>query len=277
MRQNQYLRIIKITTLVACISIFWGCGISPLADRSPNVNQPPLHYIERGTGEPVILVHGFSQTHEMWLDTPVFQRLNREYRVIAVDLLGHGNSNKPHEPSAYGRNLESTLIDLLDYLEIERAHFVGFSMGASVIGGLLESSPERVMTATMGSGLIATWDEGEEEFARWTLARGQSDERYPWEPENQDFSALAAVIRGVRDAVITDSEISEIQTPTLIVFGSVELSHMAESQKRRLNHLPEKIQTLIIEGADHDSTKAAVLSDEFSQAVVQLIAENPMK
>ena len=262
---------------LAVVSIVTACdAVKQHGIENPVRSDLRIHYVEHGRGEPVVLVHGFSQTHEAWLQTPLFDALARDYRVIAVDLRGHGNSDKPQDPASYGRNLETDLVDLLDRLEIDRAHFIGFSLGASVVGGLLVSNQERVQTATMGSGFFATWQEEEEDFARWTEERGRSGERYPWEPANQDFAALAAVIRGIRYASVSDAEIAAIQTPTLIAYGSIEIDSLPESRKRRLSGLPESIRTLIIEGADHDSPKAAILSDEFSRAVVDLIASHPI-
>lgn len=234
------------------------------------------HYVSHGTGEPVILLHGFSQTHDAWLQTPLYEDLVRDHKVIAVDLRGHGDSAKPHDPMDYGENLQSDLVGLLDQLSIDRAHFVGFSLGANVVGGLVVSYPDRVQTATMGSGYFTIWDEGEEDFAKLIENRVTSGERYPWEPENQDFRALAAVIRGAKYSSVTPEQISSISTPTVVVFGSIEVEHMSESQKQRLEDAPDAIRVLIVDGADHDSSKAAILSSEFSQAARQLIESNPV-
>ena len=241
--------------------------------RAPN----GIHYIVQGDGEPVVFVHGFSQTHEAWLDTPLFRSLAGEYMTVAVDLRGHGDSDKPHDPKSYGRNMEADLVDLLDHLDIDRAHFIGFSMGASVVGGLVVTNPERVQTAVLGSGFFTRWHEEEEEFAILTEARGQSDERYPWEPDNQDFAALAAVIRGARYATVTDEDIANIRTPTLIVFGSAELELMAEEQRIQLGGLPDSVRLLVVGGADHDSQDAAILSIEFTETAGDLIASNPTR
>ena len=194
--------------------------------------------------------------------------------MIAVDLRGHGDSDKPHDPTAYGPNLRSDLVMLLDHLNIDKAHFVGFSLGANVVGDVVVSSPERVQTATMGSGFFTTWDESEEDFAKLTEKRGASDQRYAWEPERQDFRALAAVIRGAKYSAVSPERFASISTPTLIVFGSVEVEHMPELQKQQLGSLPSSVKVMIVDGADHDSPKAAILSPEFTRAVRDLIASN---
>ncbi len=247
------------------------------ADTSTAAPGIAPHFVVHGTGEPVVLVHGFSQTHTAWLQTPLFRDLVRDYKIIAVDLRGHGDSAKPHEPEAYGSNLHSDLVELLDHLEIDTAHFVGFSLGANVVGDLVVARPERVRTATMGSGFFTTWHEEDEEFAELIERREASGERQPWEPENQDYRALAAVIRGAKYSSVTPTQIAAVTTPTLIVFGSVEVDHMTEIQKQRLASVPDSIEVLIVEGADHDSPDAAILSAEFSQAVRQLIASNSIR
>jgi len=235
-----------------------------------------MTFDQHGSGrQTLVFVHGFCCDASDWQQQ--MERLGAAYNVVAVDLRGHGNSKKPHHPRSYGRNMEQDIVYLLDRLEIARAHFIGFSLGASVIGGLLVSNPERVQTATLGSGYFTVWSEQEEDFARRTAQRSKTDERFPWEPENQDFQALAALIRGTEFAVIEDSEISSISTPALVSFGSLEMEAMEKSQRRRLNGRPSSIQLLVIEGADHDSENAAILSDEFTSSALELIMSNPIR
>ncbi len=254
---------------IAFLALLSGCVD---ANRE---SSPATHFVVAGSGEPVVLVHGFSQTHAAWLDTPLYEDLVQDHQVIAVDLRGHGDSIKPHDPQAYGKHLQADLVGLLDHLGIDKAHFIGFSLGASVVGDAVVSSPERVHTATMGSGFFTTWDEAEEGFAQLTERRATEGERHPWEPANQDYRALAAVIRGARHAEVSAAQIASITTPTLLVFGNIEVEHMTESQRERLDSLPQSITVMIIDGADHDSSKAAILSPQFTAAVRKLIAANP--
>ncbi len=267
------MQLIAFILGIVCIAQLHGCadtdhGLPELADAS----EIGTHYVVTGSGEPVVLVHGFAQTHAAWLETPLYADLIQDHKVIAVDLRGHGDSDKPHDPTAYGLYMQADLTDLLDHLGIDKAHFVGFSLGASVVGDLVVSNPERVRTATMGSGYFTTWDEAEEGFAEQIENRGHGDERHPWEPENQDYRALAAVVRGARCSVVSPDQISSISTPTLMVFGSIEIENMPEPHRDRLERLPSSVTVTIIEGADHDSSKAAILNPVFTQAVRNLIA-----
>lgn len=263
-----------ILNTVYSMSLLALIAISGCHTVSRNLSTSTINYEITGTGPPVVLVHGFTQTLAAWQTIPVYDDLKADHQLISVDLRGHGDSPKPHDPHRYGRFMAQDLIQVLDELGIEQAHFIGFSMGASVIGELLVSHPERVTTATLASGFFTHWDESEDEFAEFVIERGARDERFPWEPANQDFMALAAVIRGARYAEVSEEQISTITTPSLICYGSLELEDMSPMQRARLRSLPQSIQLLTIEGADHDSEHAAVLRQEFTLAARELIESN---
>lgn len=98
-------------------------------------------WIEAGEGEPLVLVHGVGMNRAVW--GPQIEYLARNYRVIAYDMLGHGDSPLPPEETRLqdlGRQLET----LLDELEIERIHLVGHSMGALVALDFALRQPDRV-------------------------------------------------------------------------------------------------------------------------------------
>jgi pimeloyl-ACP methyl ester carboxylesterase len=110
-----------------------------------------IHYVEEGRGEPVILIHGFTSSVErQWMNTGVFSALAKRYRVIAFDNRGHGKSGKPHDPKQYGREMGQDAIRLMDFLRIQRAHLVGYSMGSAIAAQLLALHPERLTTLTVG-------------------------------------------------------------------------------------------------------------------------------
>src|ERR1700757_3152466 len=82
----------------------------------------------RGT---VVLVHGFASNRtENWKRLGWYAALERGgYRVIALDLRGHGESAKPHEAEAYDRaELAADVVALMDEANLGRAHLMGYSM-----------------------------------------------------------------------------------------------------------------------------------------------------
>lgn len=84
----------------------------------------------RGQGDPVILLHGFIfSAQSNWIG--VFDALSQayHYRVVALDLRGHGESGKPHDAGRYGVEMINDVLSLMDDLKMERAHVIGYSLG----------------------------------------------------------------------------------------------------------------------------------------------------
>lgn len=102
-------------------------------------------YLDEGGGgagdEVIVLLHGIAGSSQTW--HPVIRPLSRRYRVVAPDLLGHGNSAKPR--SDYSLGALSVLVrDILDELGIERATIVGHSLGGGVAMQFVYQHPQYV-------------------------------------------------------------------------------------------------------------------------------------
>ena len=101
-----------------------------------------IHYMESGKGEPLILVHSAGQS--LYTFRRLFYKLAMYYRVIAVDLVGHGYSDRPDFfDYTIGDHAES-LARFMDSMGIESAHILGFSFGAGYALELAHKHPERV-------------------------------------------------------------------------------------------------------------------------------------
>src|SRR5207248_1151366 len=86
-------------------AVFSSAGLAQ-QDQSFDSNGVRIRYIESGSGEPILLIHGYTQSLDTnWVDTGVFAKLAKDHHVIAFDLRGHGKSGKPHDPAAYGREM----------------------------------------------------------------------------------------------------------------------------------------------------------------------------
>tara|TARA_B000000609_G_scaffold156918_1_gene150371 strand:+ start:156 stop:1025 length:870 start_codon:yes stop_codon:yes gene_type:complete len=103
-----------------------------------------IFFVEKGKGIPVVLLHGFPQTHSMWAEVaPLF---SDTYHVICPDLRGYGQSSKPEGYKNYTfRNMAKDVISILKYLNIEqKAHIIGHDRGARVAYRLAIDHPELV-------------------------------------------------------------------------------------------------------------------------------------
>ena len=105
-------------------------GAGRLRIRHVDTAAGGLSTIEAGTGDPVLMLHGLGATKASFL--PTLAALAPSHRVIAVDLPGHGDSDKPLRAAYDAPFFAGAIVALLDALELERAHVVGNSMGGRV-------------------------------------------------------------------------------------------------------------------------------------------------
>ncbi|MDJ0869799.1 MAG: 2-succinyl-6-hydroxy-2,4-cyclohexadiene-1-carboxylate synthase [Myxococcota bacterium] len=107
-----------------------------------------LHAELRGSGPPLVLLHGFTgSAHGM---AGVGAALADDFRTIAIDLVGHGRSDAPDDPAAYAMpRCVAQVCGVLDALGVERAHWLGYSMGGRVALSLCAARPERAASALL--------------------------------------------------------------------------------------------------------------------------------
>ena len=262
-------------------------------------NGVRIRYAEAGNGEPVLLIHGYTQSLDTnWMDTGVFQNLAKDHHVIAFDLRGHGKSGKPQDPAAYRREMGQDAIRVLDHLRIRRAHIVGYSLGAIITAKLLTTDANRFVTATLaGHAGYRNWKpeydrnaetyaaelEGDEPFRGLIVAMTPSDEPKRTEEDIRarskalsavnDLKALAAYNRaGTRELNSTDEEIAATNVPVLGVIGSLDggLRGM-----RQLQTILPSLKVVVIEGATHVGDRGAAKRPEFVEAIRQFIDAHP--
>ncbi len=114
-----------------------------------------------GVGTPVVLLHGFTGSARAW-SPQVLSALRLQHRVVALDFLGHGESEGPGY--APRMSMARTIADVglvLDRLGIESASVVGYSMGGRVALGLACESPERVTCLVLESASPGLANEGD--------------------------------------------------------------------------------------------------------------------
>ena len=115
--------------------------VAGVTHRFVDVPGIRMHVAEAGSGDPVLLLHGFPQ--HWWEWRKVIPGLAERHRVIAPDMRGAGWTDAP--PTGYTRNqLRDDVVALLDVLELERVNVISHDMGALVAFALCLDRPERV-------------------------------------------------------------------------------------------------------------------------------------
>jgi pimeloyl-ACP methyl ester carboxylesterase len=93
------------------------------------VNGTRIHYYIGGKGSPVVLLHGYAQTSQMW--TPIMPQLAKNHTVIVPDLRGAGDSGKP-ETGYDKKNMAVDIHDLVSSLKLDHVTVVGHDIGLMV-------------------------------------------------------------------------------------------------------------------------------------------------
>jgi pimeloyl-ACP methyl ester carboxylesterase len=108
--------------------------------QSISHNGETIRYVDTGSGDPaLVFVHGWCCNHTYWRDQiPVFAK---NHRVIAVDLPGHGESEKPNRDYSIG-NFVDVVATLINELKLEKPVVVGHSMGGVIVFNLTRQHPD---------------------------------------------------------------------------------------------------------------------------------------
>ncbi|MEL6977325.1 MAG: alpha/beta fold hydrolase [Pseudomonadota bacterium] len=203
-----------------------------------------IAYVDEGDGPAVVLIHGLGADLTRWRET--IGPLSARHRVIALDLLGFGRSDKPD--TAYrGQVFVDQIFDLLDALGIERATLIGNSMGGWIALLAAEQQPTRVdglvlvapaFVQGLPSGLTAerlaagAAPQTEAEM-RGYLARVYADPPRDRETvrrllaehrERNADGAIAAVARSLEagEDLLTSQRLAALETRALIVHGDAD-------------------------------------------------------
>jgi pimeloyl-ACP methyl ester carboxylesterase len=194
-----------------------------------------IHYETFGEGRPIVLVHGYTINLKFnWVDSKWMDTLQPIRRVVALDLRGHGESDKPHDPEAYSlENMGGDVLRLMDHLNIDKADLLGYSMGSGISAYLLARHRERftsVILAAIGDRFVlGSTDEGHSNaMAEAMLAEDPSQITDPGAKAfraiadampNSDLKALAACSQRAREP-IDPADFAGVDIPVLIVSGA---------------------------------------------------------
>jgi pimeloyl-ACP methyl ester carboxylesterase len=228
-----------------------------------------LYFTERGSGSPLLLVHGLMVTGEMF--DPVIEHFAARHRVILPDLRGHGRS-RGLPPPYTAAQLASDLAHLLDHLGIDSTAILGYSQGGAIAQQLVLDYPQhcdRLVLACTYAFNMATpreWLEGHlapllirllgmRRLADLVVSQSMlqvDKERAHWLADlmaNQDRKLMLAAWRQTM-AFDSRQRLAEIRCPTLVVAGSNDQGVPIHHAKMLHDGIPGS-QLVMIEGADH--------------------------
>lgn len=191
-----------------------------------------IHYETWGEGYPIVLVHGFATNLKgNWVDTGWVKTLQPVRRVVALDCRGFGESDKLHDAAAYeGDTMPQDVLNLMDYLGIEKTDLFGYSMGAFISAGLLARHRVRFTSVILGgvgnvfAGLPVETSRAiadallAEDPSQITDLTGKLFRAFAKLDPNNDLRALAACCGHVGDP-IQPADYAGVDIPVLILNG----------------------------------------------------------
>lgn len=243
-------------------------GDADARTRWLRLDDRPVRVLERGSGPPVVLVHGLGLSAGVW--RPHLERLARVgYRALAPDLPGFGHSDGPWT----GRSVPATadwLLRLAGALQLESAAWIGHSMGTQQVVRLAAVAPERVAALVLAAptgragwhalhqplGLAVTAFQERPRFVAGVIRR------YLVSP----LTTISTWIRSQGHDIVLDAP--RVSCPTVLVVGEHD-AVVTDAFRTRLEGLLQDAETRIIPGSSHAVALDPV--EPFTDAVLDFL------
>jgi pimeloyl-ACP methyl ester carboxylesterase len=234
---------------VLAVSRAGFAGDTPISQTFDSIGVK-IHYTIEGKGEPVVLIHGlYSSADINWRLPGTIKALAGKYQVITLDVRGHGHSDKPAREEDYGVEMAEDGIRLLDHLKIEKAHFVGYSMGGMIALKAITKHPDRAKSLTLGG-------------MGWLKEGSRLQEFWGWLPERDGAKTPSVCVRSLGKLAVTETELKAVRVPVSILIGDrdpVRRMYVEPLQRAR----PDWPVT-VIDGAGHIN---CILKSQFQDAL----------
>lgn len=259
-----------------------------------NVNGVGINFEESGNpdGHPVVMGHSLGCSLRMW--DPQMAVLEPDYRVIRLDMRGHGDSDAPAGPYTMDQ-LADDVIGVMDQLGIEKAHWVGLSIGGMYGQSLLLRYPERFTSAAlcdtasfMPPPAIDAWDERigiikagglksilDMTMERWftkpfIAANSPEFQSVRAQMERADLDGYIGCVDAIKGLNFIE-RLPEISHPVLLIVGREDGATPVEASEA----IHERIQDsdlVILEDASHISNVEK--AGEFNNALTGFLSAN---
>lgn len=281
MRRRLTLLATSILPLLGCASVrpFSEIRSTVPEESFLKIGEQLVHVEQAGSGEPVILLHGFGASTYSWRH--VMPGLAVAFRVVAIDLNGFGYTQRPRSFESYTREGQARLIlDVMDELGFEKAHLMGHSYGGGLSLFLASQHPERVRSLVLVDSSAPTYANDRRSvaasvkplaglFLRSFVLRPRNVRRALLRSIHDDSLVTPELVReyyerlrveGVVEAYYgltapvhasaVPVKLEEIRVPALIVWGSEDPLISVEAGRQAAARMPDA-EFVVLEGVGH--------------------------
>lgn len=285
----------RLFALLLGLVVSTGCGDGSMPPTTASIEADgffesdglQIHYrsFGRNEGVPLILVHGWGVGLEFnWVVPGWVDFLQEDRHVIAIDVRGHGDSDKPHRQELYSyRTMARDVLNLMDHFGIERADLMGYSLGSfsgtyllghhterfrsMILGGIGDETDASIATAPV---IAAALRAERAEDVTDPIGRGWRD-FVDLDPRNDREALALAALQMWPEGFPRDlggPGLGRVNIPVLIVNGTEDVPYVETDQDLAAAIPGARLVTL--PGQDH---LGAVFDPSFKEAVQSFLAE----
>ncbi|MBW9280806.1 alpha/beta hydrolase [Lactococcus laudensis] len=201
-----------ITLLIVGVSLM---AIRVKADTLTSVyikthDGEKIHYVRKGTGTPLILLHGNGQSAKYFKP-----QMDLPFDTIAIDSRNHGKSSSSQQLNF--EMMAQDVLEVMDQLKIQKADILGFSDGANLAMVFAKDHPDRVNKLVLNSGNLSLSDM--HFFSRLTSIL-----------QNIFFNTPVSELL-IKDVGVTTADLNKFKMPVLVIAGQYDLIKLSSSRK----------------------------------------------
>lgn len=242
-------RLVALLLILLPTSVAWAQPSPP--GHVIHINGIDLHYVDRGKGEPLLLVHGFGSCAARWGSTA--DALAQDYRLIIPDLRGHGWSTDPATSFSTLRSSED-ISALLNSLGLRRVRAIGLSMGGMVLLHLATREPDRISSMVLVGSASQLPDQARA-IARGTTMQTARDLYRSCAVHGEDqirgmINRLRSVANDTDDINFSAAQLHTISARTLIVQGDRDNLFPVETALKMYRGIPNS-ELWVVPGGGH--------------------------
>ncbi|WP_240042752.1 alpha/beta fold hydrolase [Maribacter aurantiacus] len=223
-----------------------------------------ISYIDEGSGETVLLIHGFLNSGKSWENTKLKKDLlEKGYRIIIPDLRGCGQSDKPQEEPFYQHNAEVQDLKLLmDHLKIRHYAAIGYSRGSIVLAELLTEDARIGKAVLGGMGIDFTNPNWDRRVAFANAFNGEVSEMTQGAVDyaksiNADFRSLH--LQQKYQPSTSKDELGKIRAEILVIAGGTDFDN---GNPEALSKVFKSSKLAIVPGNHNGTLKTQKFSNE---------------
>ncbi|MGB6784615.1 MAG: alpha/beta hydrolase [Nitrosotalea sp.] len=261
-----------------------------MQEKYITVNGNKIRYIEEGDSKnTIILLHGLGGIAERWL--PVVPLLSKKYRVIALDLIGYGQSDKPqvdYTPEFF----RDSVLGFLETLSLQKTVMVGTSLGGEIVAECAATQnpliKKIVMVAPAGImkshtpvldayTMAALYPNHESVKIAYQMMMGENKEISPQSVENfisnmtrpNSKMVFLSTLLGMKNSPVITEKLKLIKVPTLLIWGKEDKMIPIEYSKEFVSSIPG-CDFVVMNGCGH--TPYEEKPNEFSKLVLDFLS-----